>query len=97
MCGLIAAALYAIFFFAALSSVVLGQNSDAQIAVAFISAPTSAWILGAIRPLLGMIGEVGSTSRHIAEWLVLYLAGTTQYFLLGFLITMFMSREDSRS
>jgi hypothetical protein len=95
--GLLAAGLYTLFFFAAFSSVVLNKNSDGQIAVAFISAPTSAWILGAIRPLLGMIGDIGSASRNIADWVVLYLAGTIQYFLLGFLITLFLISDDSKS
>ena len=94
--GLICAGLYAIYFCATLLSAVLKQNWDAEIAAAFISAPTSAWILGAIDPLLEMIGIPGSTSRQIAEWVTIYIAGTIQYFSLGFLITMFLDDENTK-
>ena len=92
--GLTCAGLYAIFFFAALLSAVLKQSWDAEIAAAFISAPTSAWILGAIGPLLEMIGAPGSASRQITEWTTIFIAGTVQYFSLGFLITMLLDSEE---
>ena len=92
--GLTCAGLYTIFFCAALSSAVFRGTWDAQIAVAFISAPTSAWILGAIHPLLGMIGTPGSSHRQIAEWITIYIAGTFQYFALGFLINMLLDHKS---
>lgn len=83
-CGLILAGLYSIFFCATFLSWALKGSWDAQIAVAFVSAPASALILGSMHHLLLGLGEYGSANREIAVWLILFTAGFIQYFALGF-------------
>jgi hypothetical protein len=86
MWGLLASGLFILFFGATLGSSLIKHSWDAQIAAAIVSAPTSALLLNLARPLLEALGEYGSLKREVAVWATIFISGSIQYFLIGFLL-----------
>jgi hypothetical protein len=93
--GLVSAVLYSLFFIVLLGNSILRPDSDAQIAAAIISSPTSAWIHMAIRPLLDMFGAPGARYEVVAEWTVFYIGGTLQVFSIAALLGMLFRTEGT--
>ncbi len=83
--GVTCAVTFVAFFCAALLSHILGKSWDAQVAVAFLSAPTSAVLLNLAADLLQVFGGQGGVGEQVAQWSVLLCAGMFQWFLVGFL------------
>jgi Kef-type K+ transport system membrane component KefB len=78
---------FVVFFCATCISYFLGKANDAEIAAAFVSAPTSAALLKLSSPILETIG---GHNREVAEWCILFCAGVLQWFIAGLLFSFFL-------
>lgn len=94
--GFVGSTIYGVFFLSTLLSSFMKTSWDAQIAAAIFSAPTSAWTLDAMQSSLRMLGLPSSSHRQFLEWLMIYIAGTIQYFGVGFLLGILLSPTDKR-
>ena len=81
--GLICSLLYFFYFGYALLLAVFAAKAETQVAVAFVSFPTSAVFLSWLNSLLDWLGPYGSPPRRAGEWLFLGVAGGLQYFVVG--------------
>lgn len=93
--GLICIAIYSIYFILVLLSYLLKGNLDALNVVVFVSAPTSAVILGLADHILDLLGPPDSMARQAAAWFAIYIAGIIQYFFLGFFVSTMLSKNDA--
>lgn len=92
--GLICALLYFLYFGYCLFPAIITENHKSQIAVAFVSFPTSWLFISIFEPLLNWLGPLGSTARRVGEWSILGIAGVIQYGLIGFLAAYIISERS---
>ena len=84
--GLIGACIFLLYYLYSLYGWTFSGRDGAQVALAFISFPSSAVLIKIFDPLLELLGPYGSAARRVGEWVYLGVSGTTQYFLIGMLI-----------
>lgn len=87
------AASFTLLFSAMLLSAILKGSIDAQIAAAVISAPTSGFALRFVAPLLPIFGGYESVWRQAVIWIILFVCGFAQYFVIGYLISKFFKEN----
>ena len=92
--GCIGALAFTLFFAATCISYYTKGTWDAQIATAFVSAPTSLVLIKTLHPVLEYLGELGSPRRQIGEWAVLWVAGGLQYFFAGVVVAWATTSKD---
>lgn len=99
--GLVCAVIYIFYFGYCLYLEIFMEKSEARIALAFVSFPTSAVVFSLGHSLLLWLGPYGSASRRAGEWFLLGLAGVTQYFLVGLGIAIAIGKswrdDDSKT
>lgn len=97
--GLVGSLLYLCYFGYCLYFSVFAADQEAQIAVAFVSFPTSAVFLSFSHSLFEWLGPYGSPPRRAGEWVCLGLAGLIQYFVIGVVFAMMIRgiRSDGGS
>lgn len=85
--GLIGSLIFLLLYFISLINAVLRNDNEPQLVLAFFGFPTS-WLFYLIfHPFLEFLGPFGTTSRRVAEWLLLGAAGVLQYWLIGVLVS----------
>jgi hypothetical protein len=77
---------YLVYLLYCIARAVVTDDAGTQVAVAFWSFPTSMFAFTAAQAVLDWLGPYGDVSRRVGEWILLALAGSLQYFVLGYLI-----------
>ena len=92
--GIYCACIYDVFFFATLFDWISKNNSDGQIAAFIFAAPFSAWLHAILGPIIAQFSALGSFENQAAKWLLVFVAGNAQYFLVGFFIRGYFSSTE---